>query len=294
MQDAYLPLALATLFPGDGLSLLCSLPDRSVRLLLTSPPYNVGKAYERRSSLDAYLEAFVPLIRETLRVLVLGGSVCWQVGSYVNAGEVVPLDLLFYPLFRSAGLTLRNRVVWSREGGLHASRRFSGRHEAVLWFTLGDDYLFNLDAVRVPQKYPGKRAYKGAKLGEYSGHPGGKNPSDVWDIPAVGANHPERTGHPAQFPVELPERFVLSLTNPGDLVVDPFLGSGTTACAALLHGRRAAGAEILPGYRDLARRRMTEALHGVLRVRESGTAVADPQDSPGRGERAPGETGPLF
>ena len=145
-----------------------------------------------------------------VRVLAPGGSLCWQVGNYVEKGEVFPLDILSYPLFKSRGLKLRNRVIWRFGHGLHAQRRFSGRYEVLLWFTNGDGYTFNLDRVRVPSKYPGKTHFKGEKRGQPSGNPLGKNPSDywivkqdwereVWDIPNVKANHTEKTIHPCQF-----------------------------------------------------------------------------------------------
>ncbi len=155
-------------------------------------------------------------------------------------------------------------------------KRFSGRYEVILWFTKSNDYTFNLDAVRVPQRYPQKRHFKGPNKGELSGNPLGKNPSDVWEIPNVKANHVEKTIHPCQFPVELIERLVLALTDPDDWVFDPFMGVGTTAIAALMHGRRAAGAEIMPEYIALARERIYSAARGQLRVRPMGREVYDP------------------
>jgi adenine-specific DNA-methyltransferase len=173
-------------------------------------------------------------------------------------------------------LKLRNRIVWAFEHGLHAKRRFSGRYEVALWFSKGDEYIFHLDRVRVPQKYPNKRHFKGPKKGELSGNPLGKNPGDVWIFPNVKANHVEKTAHPAQYPVELVERFVLALTEEGDWVLDPFGGSGTTVIAALMHRRRGAMAEIVPEYVDLARTRLQEAWEGKLRVRPMEREVYDP------------------
>ncbi|MGB9589084.1 MAG: DNA-methyltransferase, partial [Armatimonadota bacterium] len=140
---------------------------------------------------------------------------------------------------------------------------------------------FNLDAVRVPQKYPQKKHFKGPHKGELSGHPLGKNPSDVWEIPNVKANHVEKTIHPCQFPVELVERLVLALTNEGDWVLDPFIGVGSTAIAALMHRRRAIGAEIKSEYVAIARERIRLAEEGRLRVRPMSRPVYDP-DVPGR------------
>lgn len=172
---------------------------------------------------------------------------------------------------------MRNRIVWHFEHGLHCSRRFSGRYETIVWFTRDTkDYVFNLDPVRVPQKYPGKKHFKGPRAGQYSCNPLGKNPGDVWDIPNVKSNHVEKTEHPCQFPVELVERLVLSMTNPGDWVLDPFLGAGTSIVAAVRHGRRGMGAEIEKRYVDIARERVTAAMAGQLPVRPMGREKYDP------------------
>ena len=215
----------------DALKFLSTMPDEAVRLVITSPPYNIGKSYEERRELNEYLEWQFEVIRECYRVLKPGGSLCWQVGNYVEKGEVFPLDAFFYHLIkRLPEFKLRNRIIWHFEHGLHARTRFSGRYETILWFTKGDSYLFNIDDVRVPQKYPGKRHYKGPKKGLPSSNPLGKNPGDlwsilkedwenlIWDIPNVKANHPEKTLHPAQFPIELAERLVLALSAEGDTV----------------------------------------------------------------------------
>jgi adenine-specific DNA-methyltransferase len=204
------------------------------------------------------------------------GSICWQVGNYVDNGEIIPLDIVLYPIFSSLGLHLRNRIVWHFGHGLHASKRFSGRYEVILWFTKGNEYTFNLDAVRVPQKYPTKKHFKGPKKGQLSGNPLGKNPSDIWEIPNVKANHVEKTAHPCQFPVELIERLVLSMTDEGDWVLDPFIGVGTTAIAALMHGRKAIGAEIMPEYVEITKERVRLAERGVLRIRPMERSVYDP------------------
>ena len=267
-----------SLHQGDTLHLLQRMPDGVAQLVITSPPYNIGKSYERRCPLDDYLAAQAPVIAECVRILRPGGSLCWQVGNHVRDGAIMPLDLVLHPLFaRHAELVLRNRVIWHFAHGLHCRRRFSGRYEVILWYTRGDDYTFDLDPVRVPQKYPGKRAWKGPRAGEYTGHPLGKNPGDVWIIPNVKANHVEKTAHPCQFPVELVERFVLALTQPGDLVVDPYLGVGTTACAAVIHGRLAAGAELVERYAAIARTRIRLAARGALRTRPMDRPVYVPR-----------------
>lgn len=263
-------------YPGDCLDLLKSIPDSSLQLVVTSPPYNIGKEYEKKLQLDLYLEQQAQIITECIRALSSAGSICWQVGNYVDKGAIIPLDTVLYPIFSDLGLRMRNRIIWHFEHGLHCSRRFSGRYETIIWFTKSDDYVFNLDPVRVPQKYPGKKHFKGPKAGQYSGNPLGKNPGDLWVIPNVKSNHIEKTEHPCQFPVELIERLVLSLTNEGDWVFDPFLGTGTTIIAAIRHGRRGAGAEILHKYADLAKQRIQQELEGTLRTRPMDRPVYDP------------------
>lgn len=256
-----------TLYNGDCLDFLKTIPDKSVQLIITSPPYNVGKSYEKKLRLNEYISQQKQVIDECARVLRDEGSICWEVGNYVDNGEIIPLDILLYEAFRQNGLQLRNRIVWHFRHGLHCAKRFSGRYEVILWFTKTDNYIFNLDAVRVPQKYPGKKYFKGEKVGEYSCNPNGKNPSDVWDIPNVKNNHVEKTIHPCQFPISLVQRLVSALSNEDDIVFDPFLGVGSTAVAAVINRRKAAGSEILKDYYDIAFERVILAYKGLLKIR---------------------------
>ncbi len=267
LSRIFQPDANGVLYHGDCLGLLASIPDGTARLIITSPPYNIGKRYERRLKFEEYVESQARVIKECVRVLAPDGSLCWQVGNFVDDNEIVPLDIALWPTFRDLGLKMRNRIVWHFEHGLHCSRRFSGRYEVIAWFTKSDSYVFNLDAVRVPQKYPGKKHFKGPKAGQYSCNPLGKNPGDVWLIPNVKHNHVEKTIHPCQFPVELVERLVLSMTNPGDWVLDPYMGVGTALAAAVRQGRKGMGAEILPKYVEVARARVIAAKSGTLRTR---------------------------
>ena len=260
----------------DNLEFMRSLKDESMDLIVTSPPYNVGKEYEKRTSLDAYIKSQAATIAESVRVLNPQGSICWQVGNYVDKGEVFPLDVMLYRIFKDHGLKLRNRIIWAFGHGLHCKNRFSGRHETILWFTKGDDYTFNLDPVRIPSKYPQKKHFKGPNKGKLSGNPLGKNPSDVWDIPNVKSNHVEKTGHPCQFPVGLVERLVLSMTNPGGNVLDPYLGVGSSAVAALKHGRNAYGCDIMQEYVDVARDRIARLEAGTLRTRDMNQPIYEP------------------
>ena len=267
------------LYHGDCLDLLRMMPDGIAELVVTSPPYNIGKEYEDRLDIDRYISQQAEVIRECIRILHPRGNICWQVGNYVSRGAIVPLDVLLYPIFANAGLRMRNRIIWHFEHGLHCTRRFSGRYETIIWFTKRDDYIFNLDPVRVPQKYPGKKYFKGPKAGQYSCHPLGKNPGDVWIIPNVKHNHVEKTIHPCQFPVELIERLVLSMTSEGGLVVDPFIGVGTTAVAAVLHGRKAVGADIVQEYLAIAKERIVLASQGLLRIRPMNKPIYRPPEN---------------
>ena len=260
----------------DNLAFMRDLKDGMMQLIVTSPPYNIGKRYERRSPLEAYIQAQAQVISECVRLLSDRGSLCWQVGNHVDNGEVVPLDIILYPFFRKHGLKLRNRIVWHFEQGLHCSRRFSGRYETILWFTKSDDYTFNLDPVRVPSKYPNKKHFKGPRAGQLSGNPLGKNPSDVWVIPNVKHNHVEKTIHPCQFPVELIERLVLSMTDEGDNVFDPYMGVGSSVIAAIKNGRSGYGCDVSQEYVDVAWERVHLLRAGMLKTRPMGKPVYDP------------------
>jgi adenine-specific DNA-methyltransferase len=273
------PDAAAVAYHGDCRNLLGQMDNETAQLIVTSPPYNIGKKYEKRVVLEEYLRREKETIDLCIDKLRPGGSICWQVGNHIDDGEVFPLDILLYGLFKSRGLRLRNRIVWTFEHGLHCSNRLSGRHETILWFTKGREdgsYIFNLDPIRVPQKYPGKRHFKGPKLGQPSANPLGKNPGDVWVIPNVKHNHPEKTIHPCQFPIELVERLVLSLSDPGDLVVDPYMGVGSALAAAVLNGRRAAGADTVRAYVDVAKQRLHQAYRGALKTRPRNRPVYSP------------------
>lgn len=260
----------------DNLEYMRSLKNESIHLIVTSPPYNLGKEYEKKTPNDVYIEQQTATIAEAFRLLHPKGSICWQVGNYVDDGEIFPLDILLYQKFKDLGMQLRNRIIWTFGHGLHCQNRFSGRHETILWFTKTDEYTFNLDPVRIPSKYPNKKHFKGPKRGQYSSNPLGKNPSDVWDIPNVKANHVEKTDHPCQFPIGLVERLVLALTNKDDNVLDPYLGVGSTAIAALKNSRNAFGCDDVEEYVDIALERIEQLRLGTLRTRPMNKPVYEP------------------
>ena len=273
---------------NDTIQFLKDMPDSSASLVVTSPPYNIGKIYEKKTEFDKYLKWQNDVGKECYRILNNHGSLCWEVGNYIENGEVFPLDYFFYQCFKNVGLKLRNRIIWQIGHGLHASKRFSGRYETILWFTKTDDYVFNLDSVRIPQKYPGKRSYTGSSKGIPSCNPLGKNPEDIWkfviedwereiwEIPNVKSNHPEKTIHPAQYPIELVERLVLALTDEKDTVFDPFVGVGSSLIAAILHNRKAVGVDKESQYTDIAYDRIIQTLNGNLRKRQLGKPVFVP------------------
>lgn len=292
IREQYSPDVAVTLYLGDRLELLRQIPESAARLIVTSPPYNIGKKYEKRLVFEEYLKQQRETIRECHRSLADDGSLCWQVGNHIATdGEVFPLDIYIYQICKDLGMKLRNRIVWYFEHGLHCRTRLSGRYETILWLTKSDTYVFNLDPIRVPQKYPGKKHFKGPRAGQYSCNPLGKNPGDVWNIPNVKHNHVEKTIHPCQFPIELVERLILALTNPGDLVIDPFMGVGSTACAAVLSGRRSAGADLSSDYLQIARQRLKLAFSGRLPRRPLGRPVYVPGPND-RIAKRPAELGP--
>lgn len=284
-SDRFSVKSRIVLHQGDSYDFLKTIPSNTVMLIITSPPYNIGKEYETRTSIQEYLESQEPVIDQLVRILKHEGSICWQVGNFIEDSEVFPLDIFYYNIFKGKKLKLRNRIVWYFGHGLHASKRFSGRYETILWFSKSDDYVFNLDDVRVPAKYPGKTHFKGKNKGKPSGNPLGKNPSDIWEliinewerglwnIPNVKANHPEKTSHPCQFPIELVERCVLALTNENDWVLDPYCGVGSALIAGLTHNRKVTGCDKEANYISVAKERIADFFNGTLKKRPLGKPV---------------------
>jgi len=263
--------------------------DKRFDLIISSPPYNVGKEYETKKSIEEYLKTQESIIELLIDKLSDRGSICWEVGNYIEKSEVFPLDIFYYQIFKKHKLKLRNRIIWHFGHGLHASNRFSGRYETLLWFTKTNKYIFNLDDVRVPAKYPGKLHYKGPNKGKPSGNPKGKNPSDIWEtlqndwsnelwnIPNVKSNHPEKTTHQCQFPVELVERCVLALTKEKESwVLDPFAGVGSAIIAAIKNNRNAIGIEKEKKYCKIANERIKKLKEGKLKLRPINKPIHKP------------------
>jgi adenine-specific DNA-methyltransferase len=248
---------LDQIFLGDCVQLLNKLPNESVNLVVSSPPYNLGKEYEKKRELEIYLDKQKRILEQCVRILKKTGSIFWQVGAFSDNGMLMPLDIKFFPILESFGMIPRNRIVWIRQHGLHARKKFSCRHETILWFTKSDDYKFYLDEIRVPQKYQNKKYHRGDKKGEYSCNPNGKNPGDIWAFRNVKHNHEEQTIHPCQFPEDLIARIILATTEKNDVVFDPYIGTGTVAVVARDYHRHFIGAEIEPQYHEVALRRLS-------------------------------------
>ena len=246
-----------SIFNGDCLDLLRELPEASIDLIVSSPPYNLGKEYETKQALQSYLHEQTKVLSECARVLRSTGSIFWQVGSYSNKGSLIPLDIRFFPILEDLELIPRNRIAWARQHGLHARNKFSARYETLLWFTKSDSYTFDLDAIRVPQKYQNKKAWRGDNKGQLTCNPDGKNPGDIWLFRNVKHNHEEQTAHPCQFPEDMIARIILCSTNEGDIVLDPYMGTGTVAVVARDTGRAFTGAEMDPEYHRIALQRLS-------------------------------------
>ncbi len=280
IHESYSTTARYVVHHGDWRELLDQLPAESVDLTVTSPPYCIGKDYDMSRTVEDFRKEHETIIPRITEITKDGGNICWQVGYHVKNGSLTPLDFIVHSIFSSiSGIALRNRIVWTFNSGLHCSRRLSGRHEVILWYSKGKKYHFNVDPIRLPQRYPGKKHHKGSKRGQYSSNPRGKNPGDVWDIPLVKASSVEKTQHPCQFPIGLVQGLIKALSPPDGLVLDPFLGSGSTGAAAAIEGRRFVGAEVLDEYHGVATERIAAAIDGKLRYRPYGTPLYTPSGS---------------
>lgn len=244
----------------DCLEAIKLLPEKLVALTVTSPPYNIGKEYEKLLLLDEYLNWCEQWIGEVYRVTVDRGAFWLNLGylSMRDRAKAIPIS---YLLWDKVPFYLIQEVVWNYGAGVAGSKFFSPRNEKFLWYVKNQDkYTFNLDEVRDPNvKYPNQK-----KNGKIKVNLKGKNPTDVWQFPKVtsGKNRAskERTAHPAQFPVAVVDRIIKSASNFNDIVLDPFMGSGTTAIVALGLQRQVIGFEIRTDYCDIVANRVDDFL----------------------------------
>ena len=244
------------LYVGDCIELMRLLPAELFRLTVTSPPYNIGKEYEDPLHVDAYLDWCSTWMEEIHRLTSADGAFWLNLGyfSLQNKAKAIPIS---YLLWQRVSFYLLQEIVWNYGAGVACTKMFSPRNEKFLWYVKNpENYTFNLDEVRDPDvKYPNQK-----KNGKLKCNPLGKNPSDVWQIPKVTSgkdrSSDERTPHPAQFPRALIERILKACSNPGEIVLDPFMGSGSLAEAALRTGRNAVGFEVRQDYVEIAGRRL--------------------------------------
>lgn len=247
---------------ADVLDFMEGMPDDHANLILTSPPYNVSKQYGAGTGADSYRHLFylgwlLQVVSEMARVLKPGGVLFLQLGATkTNEGQLYPIDCMIFQHLQQLELQFQSRVVWTIPHGLTPKRRLAERYETALVFSKGAPAVFNPTPARFPQKNAAKRAYKGPRKGELSGHPFGSHPTNVWsDIPNAGANRKDGVeGHPAQMPSELARRAILLWTLPGQLVIDPFSGSGTTHAECIRTGRAFSGADL--NYEELRNKRL--------------------------------------
>ena len=250
------------LYQGDAQELLHEIPPSLVDLTVTSPPYNIGKQYETKLVLGDYVSWCERWIRLIHAATAADGSFWLNVGYLQVPGKARALPIP-YLLWNRVDFFLVQEIVWNYGAGVANRRSFSPRNEKFLWYVKNEQsYKFDLDAVRDPNvKYPNQK-----KNGKLKCNPLGKNPTDVWLFPKVtsGTNRSskERTPHPAQFPLAVVDRIIKACSKPGDVVLDPFVGSGTTAEAALRNGRLVVGFEIRPDYIEIASRRVEAAIRG--------------------------------
>lgn len=251
------------IYKRDCLEGMKNIPKGLINTTITSPPYNIGKEYEKPLELNDYLNWCEEWIKEIYRITSDNGTFWLNLGylEVKEKGLAVPIP---YLLWDRTPFYFIQEVVWNYSAGVACRKRFSPRNEKLLWYVKDiKDYTFNLDDVRDPDvKYPNQM-----KNGRLRCNPLGKNPSDVWQIAKVtsGRNRSsvERTPHPAQFPITLVERMLKASSNPGDVILDPFMGSGSTAECALRNGRYVIGFELDSKYIGYAEERITNYLSEV-------------------------------
>lgn len=252
------------LYQGDCLEFFKQIKGPCFNLTVTSPPYNIGKEYETPLPLKGYLTWCADWIREVYKVTLPTGAFWLNLG-YISVPERAKAIPLPYLLWSSIPFYLMQEIVWNYGAGVACRQNFSPRNEKFLWYVKDpENYTFNLDEVRDPNvKYPNQK-----KNGKLKCNPLGKNPTDVWQIPKItsGRNRSskERMNHPAQFPVALIKRIIKACSQPGDLLLDPFMGSGTVAEVALRLGRNVVGFELDLGYLQDASKRLDRVREELL------------------------------
>jgi adenine-specific DNA-methyltransferase len=242
-------LELNRIYRMDCLEGMKLLPESSVDLVITSPPYNIGKEYEKRVVIQQYLDWSYEYINLIYKLMKPQTSFMLQVGCYVdNDTNNIPLNYLLYPIIKDIGFNFRQEIVWFFRGGMQAKKKLTGQNEKIMWLYKGDLPYFDVDSIRV----------KEWQNFDKRNNPNGKNPTDVWEINRVAGNSKEKIGHPCQFPTTMIERLSNGWSKEDDIILDPFMGSGTTAIACINTNRNFIGFELDKGYYDSANKRLEE------------------------------------
>ena len=252
------------LYDTDCVQFMDRITSPVVDLTVTSPPYNIGKEYEEVQKHGDYLHWCEKWMNQIFDVTGDTGTFWLNLGYFElqNIGKAVPIP---YLLWDKTAFYLMQEIVWYYKAGVSAKKYFSPRNEKYLWYVKDPNrHTFNLDPVRDPDvKYPNQR-----KNGRLKCNPLGKNPTNVWEIPKVTSGRDrsskERANHPAQFPLAVLDRIVKSCSNAGDLIFDPFIGSGSMAVAGIMNGRQVVGCDTNTDYLDIAIRRIKTANRQAL------------------------------
>ena len=242
---------------GDCRELLKTVPDASVKLVVTSPPYNIGKpygAYTDRIVLNEWEDLIRDVTREVARILTPDGSFFLNLSPvpFGKDKEILPLPFIGYQIMQENGLRLRNMITWTFNNMQNCTNRLSGRYENILWGVKDlNNYVFNLDDIRIPYITQNDKRLEGGK---------GRNPTDVWYFDRVNNMTKKKLNlqHPCVYPLPKIIRILKMSSNPGDTILDPFVGSGTSLVAAKILGRKGIGFEIDEKYIDEIKMRLRE------------------------------------
>ena len=243
-----------TVICGDAVDELKKIPDESINLIVTDPPYNLNKNYgNNQDNLNSedYLNFSRQWLFESKRVLKNDGSI------YVFMG-VRYISFIYMILEQELKMSFNSWITWHYTQGIGKTRGFSPRHDDILFFTKQPkNFTFNLDAVRVPQKY-----YRSVN------NMLGTNPGDVWQFSHVHYCNKNRKSHPTQKPEAIFVRMILASSNENDVVLDPFVGSGTSLRVCQQTNRRGIGIDINPDYVAMTEERLAENFHGFDSIDE--------------------------
>ncbi|MEM3984090.1 MAG: site-specific DNA-methyltransferase [Sulfolobales archaeon] len=237
---------------GDAREVLRKLPDRCVHLVVTSPPYNVGKEYDEDLTLGEYLDFIEEVMREVYRVLVWGGRICFNVAN-LGRKPYIPLHAYIIQKLEEIGFLLRGEIIWDKGNAVSGSSTAWGS-----WCSATNPLLRDQHEYIIVASKGDFRRNKGYKEDTITKEEFLEFTRSIWRFPPESA---KKVGHPAPFPEELPYRCIQLYTFKEDVVLDPFVGSGTTCVAALKVGRHCVGIDVDERYVEIAKKRLEELLN---------------------------------